>query len=223
MNHTFVTRLKTFFSSYFSLIGLYILFGFILILINEFLYEIDFQNYNENGTKELLAKSKLRAFLSIVIIGPIVEEFMFRTLIRPSQNDILLFIIAWLIGCISITITINLVWYYLILTFLTIFVLLFYLLKKLIRPSFLDKIINWLNRNTIMMLQITSVVFGLLHIFNYVDSFTIDNILFLMIVPRIIAGHMFGILKLKNKNILWPIGLHAMNNGVVFLFICTRF
>lgn len=202
MNHNFIDKLKTFLSSYFSLIGLYILFGFVLVLINEFLYEVDFKNYSQSGIKELIAESKLQAFLSIVIFGPVVEEFMFRTLIRPSQNDLLLFITVWLIGLFSISVTIDLVWYYLIPLLIIIFLALFYLLKRLIKSTYIGKTIDWLNKHTILVLQITAVIFGLLHIFNYDNSNGYSVTVFLLIIPRIIAGHMFGVLKLKNKNIL---------------------
>ena len=68
-------------------------------------------------------------------------------------------------------------------------------------------------------LIITSLIFGLVHINNYVETFVIDIALFMLIVPRIISGAMMAWVKLKNKHLGWSIALHALNNGVVIVLM----
>ncbi|MFD2564836.1 CPBP family glutamic-type intramembrane protease [Aquimarina rubra] len=169
-----------------------------------------------------MKKDKLKAFLAMIVFAPIIEELMFRTLLKPKTKDLLLFLSSWTLFILGVFITSELVWYYRYLILILAIFLLYFSYSKVIPKQYLEKIKTYLNRYQVITLQITSVTFGFLHIFNYVDSFRIDSILFLLIVPRIIAGHIFGKIKIENNHIIWPILLHAMNNGVVFLIISSR-
>ena len=223
MNHNFITRSKTLLSSYFLLFGLYILYFICVGLLSNILPELDLKKYSQDALFEMIKDNKLKAFFAMVVSAPVIEEFMFRTLLKPSKNDLTLFCSSWSLFLIGLIMPIHQEWYYKYCISLSIFLLLFIIYYKTIPTHTFKKIGTYLTQKQIWVLQITAVVFGFLHIFNYVDSFMIDNVLFLMIVPRIIAGHIFGRIKIENKHIIWPILLHAMNNGVVFLIISTRF
>ncbi|WP_343914785.1 type II CAAX prenyl endopeptidase Rce1 family protein [Aquimarina litoralis] len=183
---------------------------------------MDLQKYSQDALLEIIKEDKLKAFLAMVVFAPCIEELMFRTLLKPSYKDIALFLSSWTFFIINIFITLEITWYYSYLIFIIIMIILFYAYLKAIPKSYLDKLIHYLDSNQLITLQLTSVIFGFLHIFNYVDSLTINSILFLLIVPRIIAGHMFGKIKIINNHMIWPILLHAINNGVVFLIISNR-
>ena len=81
---------------------------------------------------------------------------------------------------------------------------------------------KFLGKYALVVLVITSVIFGMAHIYNYVESFLINAALFVMIVPRIVLGGIAGWLKLKTGVLIWPILLHFLNNalamGVMLLF-----
>lgn len=192
-----------------------------LVLQSIFPY-LDLQKYSQDALLEIIKEDKLKAFLAMVVFAPCIEELMFRTLLKPSYKDIALFLSSWTFFIINIFITLKITWYYSYLVSIIIMIILFYTYLKAIPKSYLDKLINYLDSNQLITLQLTSVIFGFLHIFNYVDSLTINSILFLLIVPRIIAGHMFGKIKIINNHMIWPILLHAINNGVVFLIISNR-
>ncbi|WP_027393994.1 CPBP family glutamic-type intramembrane protease [Aquimarina latercula] len=216
-------KVKTLFVSYFRLFGLYILFFICVALLQSIFPYLDLQKYSQDGIFEILKENKLKAFFAMVIFAPFIEELMFRTLLRPKTSDLILFLTSWSLFLTGLFITIEFEWYYrfLLLTFFVI--LLFFVYKKIISESFLEKVVTYLKEHQSITLQVTSIIFGFLHIFNYVDSFRIDSILFLLIVPRIIAGHMFGKIKIENNHMIWPILLHAINNGVVFLIISSRY
>ncbi|AXT55760.1 CPBP family intramembrane metalloprotease [Aquimarina sp. AD1] len=216
-------KIKKLLVSYFRLFGLYILFFICVALLQSIFPYLDLQKYSQDGIFEILKENKLKAFFAMVIFAPFIEELMFRTLLRPKTSDLILFLTSWSLFLTGLFITIEFEWYYrfLLLTFLVI--VLFFSYKKVISNSFLEKAIIYLNKHRSITLQVTSIIFGFLHIFNYVDSFRIDSILFLLIVPRIIAGHMFGKIKIENNHMIWPILLHAINNGVVFLIISSRY
>jgi len=62
----------------------------------------------------------------------------------------------------------------------------------------------------------------MVHIFNYVEGFELNFVLMLLIFPRIIAGYFFGKIKVENKGLIWPIAMHAMNNGLVFIVLLPK-
>ncbi|WP_299222896.1 CPBP family glutamic-type intramembrane protease [uncultured Aquimarina sp.] len=216
------SKIKNLLVSYFRLFGLYILFFICVALLQSIFPYLDLQKYSQDSILEILKDNKLKAFIAMVVFAPVIEELMFRTLLKPKVKEILLFLSSWTLFIIGLFITLELEWYvrYLILTVSICGI--FFIYEQLISKKQLQKLKDFLENRQLITLQITSIAFGFLHIFNYVDSFKIDSILFLLIVPRIIAGHMFGKLKIENSHIIWPILLHAINNGVVFLIISSR-
>lgn len=216
-------KIQQLITSYFRLLGLYILFFICVLVLQSMFPYLDLQKYSQDALLEIIKEDKLKAFLAMVVFAPCIEEFMFRTLLKPSYKDIALFLSSWTFFLINIFITLEIAWYYNYLIFIVIMIILSYTYLKAIPKSYLDKFINYLDSNQVITLQLTSLVFGFLHIFNYVDALTINSILLLLIAPRIIAGHMFGKIKIVNNHMIWPILLHAINNGVVFLIISNRY
>ncbi|WP_299261631.1 CPBP family glutamic-type intramembrane protease [uncultured Aquimarina sp.] len=183
---------------------------------------MDLQKYSQDSLFEILKDNKLKAFIAMVVFAPIIEELMFRTLLKPKIKELLFFLSSWTLFIIGLFITLELEWYARYLIFIVSIFVIFFIYEQLISKKQLQKFKNFLENHQSITLQVTSITFGFLHIFNYVDSFKIDSVLFLLIVPRIIAGHMFGKLKIENEHIIWPILLHAINNGVVFFIISNK-
>ncbi|WP_378175986.1 type II CAAX prenyl endopeptidase Rce1 family protein [Aquimarina sp. SS2-1] len=215
-------KIKNLLSSYFRLFGLYILFFICVTLLQSIFPYLDLQKYSQDSIFEILKENRLKAFLAMVIFAPLVEELMFRTLLKAKTKDLLLFLSSWTLFFLGLFITIKLEWYYRYFLVILTISLLFLIYRIVLPKHFLEKTTRYLKKHQVTTLQITSVAFGFLHVFNYVESFRIDSILFLLIAPRIIAGHVFGKIKIENDHILWPILLHAINNGVVFVIISSR-
>ncbi|WP_298320473.1 CPBP family glutamic-type intramembrane protease [uncultured Aquimarina sp.] len=217
-----LSKIKNLLISYFRLFGLYILFFICVALLQSIFPYLDLQKYSQDSIFEILKDNKLKAFIAMVVFAPVIEELMFRTLLKPKVTGLLLFLSSWTLFIIGLFITLELEWYVRYLILIVSIGGIFFIYEQLISKKQLQKLKNFLDNHQLITLQITSIIFGFLHIFNYVDSFMIDSVLFLLIVPRIIAGHMFGKLKIENNHIIWPILLHAINNGVIFLIISTR-
>ncbi len=216
---TFNQKLKTLYSSYFKLWGWYLLFGIVFIILTKFYPEIKNEAYEQTFLKDLLDDNPLQLFVLGVVFAPIIEEMMFRTLIRPSHNDIILLLCSWPIFYVNRFIPVDVHWL-LKLGFIAIFLFTtFYILRQLIPEERTEKVRIILSDYKIPALIITSLIFGLVHINNYVETFVIDIALFMLIVPRIISGAMMGWVKLKNKHLGWSIALHALNNGVVIVLM----
>lgn len=215
-------KLKNLFRNFGWMMASYFSFFFLLGMIQIIFPDFNFLKYQQTELNALLSESPWKFFFMAVIIAPIVEEGMFRTLIKPSPKDLIFFLCSWILMISAIFIPIEVHWA-LKFGFLILFItLIYFFLKELIPITFQYKICSFLNRNYMLIWMITSLLFGLVHISNYVDGFRIDFLLFLMIVPRIIAGFYFGKIKIENKSIIWPVAMHAMNNGIVMVFLIPK-
>lgn len=148
---------------------------------------------------------------------------MFRTLIKPSHADIVLLLCSWPLFYLNRYIPVDVHWM-IKLGFIAIFLFtLFTILRLLIPEERTSKLRGFLGKYYIIILIVSSLIFGLVHINNYVEGFVINAALIALIIPRIISGFMMGLIKVKNKNIGWSMGLHAMNNGfVIGLLLIAR-
>lgn len=204
------------------MLGAYFVFFFLLGILQLILPDFNFLKYQQTELNALMSDNPWKFAIMAVIIAPLLEEGMFRTLIKPSPNHLIFFLCSWVLAVVAFFIPIDVHWG-LKFSFLLLFItLVFFFLKEMIPISFQYKACSFLNRNYIAIWMLTAFIFGLVHIFNYVDIFRIDFLLFLMIVPRIIAGFYFGKIKIENKSMVWPIAMHAMNNGIVLLFLIPR-
>ncbi|SFF59667.1 CAAX protease self-immunity [Salegentibacter agarivorans] len=204
------------------MIGTYFLFFFLLGFLNTFLPELDLEKYQQTELFNLMDESPLAFILMAVIIAPLLEESMFRTLIKPSFTEIHIFICAVLafigLGFIPQEGHSLLKYGLVILSAIIIFLFL-----QSLKPSRFLRIFRIiLYRNYRLIWLLTAALFGLVHIWNYVEGWQFDLILFLLIFPRIIAGYFFGKIKVENGNLIWPITMHAMNNGIVVFFLLPK-
>lgn len=204
------------------MIGTYFLFFFLLGFLNTFLPELDLEKYQQTELFNLMDESPLAFILMAVIIAPLLEESMFRTLIKPSFTEIYIFICAVLafvgLGFIPQEAHSLLKYGLVILSAIIIFLFL-----QSLKPSRFLRIFRIiLYRNYKFIWLLTATLFGLVHIWNYVEGWQFDLILFLLIFPRIIAGYFFGKIKVENGSLLWPITMHAMNNGIVVFFLLPK-
>ncbi len=215
-------RIKNLLRNYGWMFGVYFVF-FTLLGILQFIFpDLDLLKYQQSDLNLLISEDPLKFALLAVIVAPILEEGMFRTLIKPTPKEFIYFLCSWILVGTAVFIPLDVHWA-LKFGFLVLFITLIYLfLKELIPLQFQYKACRILNKNYILLWVVTAIIFGLVHIFNYVDGFELNLLLFLMIVPRIIAGYYFGKIKIENKSMVWPIAMHAMNNATVLLLLIPR-
>lgn len=196
----------------------YFLFFMGMGILNTIFPELDFDRYQQTEIYEMMTNNPLVFFILAVIIAPIIEECLFRSLIKPSQNEILVFICSWIlfISLPFIPAKANLILKYSLLL-LSVFII-FLFLKSIIPEKKMKKMQYYLHKYYRLIWMLSALIFGYVHVWNYVSGFEFNFILFILIFPRIIAGYFFGRLKVQNQQLYWPILLHAMNNGIVVLF-----
>ncbi len=211
-------KVKNLFRNFALMILCYFIFFFVLRILDIFIFDLDFQKYEQIEILKILDENPLKFIFLASIAAPIIEESIFRSLLKPTAGSIKIFLCAilYIIGLFLIPEEAHWTLKYILL--FTTLILFYYALGELIPKSFYRKICYWLHRYYLIIWLLGAAVFGFVHIFNYVDSFQVDLILILMIFPRIIAGFFFGKVKLENKGMIWPILMHSMNNSMVLLF-----
>lgn len=204
------------------MVASYFVFFLILGAINVIFPEFDLEQYQQANLNELLDKSPWKFIFLAVILAPIIEEGMFRTLIRPSQNDLMFFLTVWILVLVTAFIPLDIFWAVKYVFLILLAILSFLFLKEFIPLYWQQSLCKFLERYYIAVWLITAVIFGMVHIFNYVEGFQLDFVLFLLVIPRIIAGFFFGKIKIENNGLLWPILMHGMNNATVVLLLLPR-
>lgn len=216
-------KLKNLFRNYGMLLACYFIFFLFLGFLNAVFPEFDFDKYDQGGLFKLMDESPLKFAILAVVFAPVVEEGVFRSLIRPSKNDLIFFIccLMALTGMFLMPPEGHWLLKYGVLILSSVLVFIF--LKSFFPDEFISKARHFLYKHTVLIWFLTSFLFELVHIGNYVEAFEINLLLILLIFPRILAGYFFGKVKLENHGLLWPILMHALNNGVIMLFMLPRF
>ncbi len=201
------------------MLGSYFLFFMLLSFLHSIFPGLDLEQYQQSELFELLKENPFKFFFLAAIAAPVLEESIFRSLLKPSAANIKLFICALLYITGLALMPEKAHWvlrYSIILITLSLF---YYAMGRLIPEKYLTIICRFLGRWYLPVWILGAIVFGLVHVFNYVEGLYFDFVLFILIFPRIIAGFFFGKIKIENEGILWPILLHSMNNSMVLLFI----
>ncbi|APG59221.1 abortive phage infection protein [Christiangramia salexigens] len=217
--HSIQTKLKNLFRNFSLMLLCYFLFFFLISMLQTLYPDLDLKQYEQTDLMRTLKEHPYKFIFLASIAAPVIEESLFRTLIKPSQANLKLFVsaLAYLVGLMLIPEEGHWMLRYTLL-FLSIY-LLYYALGELIPEYTLQRITRWLHKKYVIFWLLTSAIFGFVHIFNYVENVQLDLVLFIMIFPRMIAGFFLGKLKIENRSILWPILLHSMNNSMVLIFM----
>ncbi len=204
----------------FALMILCYLFFFILVgYLKTYFPEIDLSKYEQSKLFENLKENPLKFIFLASIFAPVIEESMFRSLVKPSAISIKLFVCSLLYFAGLMIIPQEGNWFLKYgLLFLSLF-LVYYAMGELISFAFFERMKYLLHRHYLLVWILGSILFGFVHIFNYVEVFYVDMALFILIFPRIIAGFFFGKIKLENRGLIWPILMHSMNNTMVLILI----
>ncbi|MDX1544912.1 MAG: CPBP family glutamic-type intramembrane protease [Christiangramia sp.] len=212
-------KVKNLLRNFTLMIACYFLFFMLLRVIDIFVFGLDFNKYEQIEIFETLKEQPWKFVFLAVIAAPIIEESIFRSLLKPSAQNLKLFLCAilYMLGIALIPEQGHWALRYSIL-FATI-LLCYYALGELIPKNYYKRICSWLNKYYLPIWILGSIIFGFVHIFNYVETFQMDLVLFMMIFPRIIAGFFFGKIKLENEGMIWPIMMHSMNNSIVLIFM----
>lgn len=87
-------KIKNLFRNFGLMIACYILFFFLMGMLNAYFPELDLKQYQQSDLLETLTENPLKFFFLAVILAPVVEESLFRSLLKPSEQNLKLFFSA---------------------------------------------------------------------------------------------------------------------------------
>lgn len=155
----------------------------------------------------------LKILIVGILLGPIIEELLFRLLLLPKLKNVIIFIVF----------SISMAIIYLIkgsIHFLIIFLLfgsiafLFCQNKRYLRKAQLF-IIN----HFCFIFYTSCILFGFYHIFNYTPfNLKLFILMPLIVLPQIVAGVFFGFIRMK-FGIFYSIIFHSVTNVIPILIL----
>lgn len=150
-------------------------------------------------------------FLKVAIIVPIIEEVLFRLVIRVNKLNLFLFVVFSVVSILYESYILPTDVYYI---FIGAFLLLL-LFKK-----FNSTINSACEKNNFILLltYLSCLLFGLFHLSNFKDIDITNIVVIAYLFSHIIAGFVFVLLRLK-FGIIASILLHMLINSVAFLMV----
>jgi len=146
------------------------------------------------------------SFFYIVLVGPLMEELLFRSYLKKSKMNIALFV------CGLIYFLLNLFVNNKVLTcsisFLLIPLFYFILVKSVNKLSLWNP---YSKNQSLFLVYLSSVSFGIAHIGNYKFSLEIFCVLLIVLIPKIIGGFVFAMYRIK-FGIIQSLLLHSFAN-----------
>ena len=153
-------------------------------------------------------------FFLVVILGPLVEELIFRLILVPKRRNIAIFTFVFSFLVLNKTYyIIKIDW--LLLVSLVVSGLLSFLVFNLLKRN--PKIETAIGKRQKIITMVSIVLFGLGHIAN-IETLHWELALFypVYVLPQMILGYIFSMQRLK-LGFVWGLLFHSMNNLMVFL------
>jgi len=150
----------------------------------------------------------------VVILGPLVEELIFRLILVPKRKNIAIFTFVFSFLVLNKTYYINKIdW--LLLVSLVVSGLLSFLVFKLLKQN--PKIETVIGKRQKIITMVSVVLFGLGHIANIETLHWELALLYpVYVLPQMILGYIFSVQRLK-LGFIWGLLFHSMNNLMAFL------
>jgi len=197
-------------TNFFSLLGysllIVLLISTIPILLKTFL----------NLRTEDIRLAPIYVCLSMITIGPFMEELIFRLILKPTYSNLiciflLLSYFAFILARKHYTITLLLV---LLLAIFIVFILCNKKIRWKVQYIFIKRFTP--------LFYLSCISFGLIHLLNYSNFSTISIILSpILILPQIVAGAFMGFVRMK-YGIFFSILFHSLYNIIPALLLITQ-
>ena len=153
-------------------------------------------------------------FFLVVILGPLVEELIFRLILVPKRRNIAIFTFVFSFLVLNKTYYVNKIdW--LLLVSLVMSVLLSFLVFNLLKRN--PKIETAIGKRQKIITMVSVVLFGLLHIANIENLHWELALLYpVYVLPQMILGYVSSVQRLK-LGFVWGLLFHSMINLMAFL------
>ena len=192
----------------------YFLFLFFIDFLAAFVFSfcISFIRKHFDINHIVLGLTRRDTILFGVIFAPITEEVIFRSLLRFKKINIILFIIT-LTAYVAIAAfhfkTLNVI--------LALFILISFIILLTTIPT--SKIESFISSKFKYFFYGTSLIFGLLHIFNFTGNlYLMLAFLIILTAPQIVGGLILGYIRM-NYGLVYSILFHITGNGFIIILL----
>lgn len=153
-------------------------------------------------------------FFLVVILGPLVEELIFRLILVPKRRNIAIFTFAFSFLIINKTYYLIEIDWLLLMSLAVSGLLSFLVFKLLKRKPEIETVIGKRQKITTI---VSVVLFGLLHIAN-IENLHWELVLLYPVyaLPQMISGYVCSVQRLK-LGFIWGLLFHSMINLMAFL------
>ena len=187
----------------------------LMLLVDEFL--IKKMGFPSVFKLMIESQKKIKGYYSIflvVILGPLVEELIFRLILVPKRRNIAIFTFVFSFLVLNKTYYINKIdW--LLLVSLVVSGLLSFLVFNLLKRN--PKIETAIGKRQKIITMVSVVLFGLLHIVNIENLHWELALLYpVYSLPQMILGYVSSVQRLK-LGFVWGLLFHSMINLMAFL------
>jgi len=152
-------------------------------------------------------------FFKIVLVSPVLEELLFRSILKPQKKFISLFLFSLVIIIFNKVFMSSL----LVSSAISAAVVIpisFYLFK-----FELDKnLLNWYYKNYKIIVYSSSILFGFIHVINYRLTLSVLVLSPLYILPQIIAGFAYAFIRIR-FGLFLSIFSHSVYNFFTFIML----
>ncbi len=153
-------------------------------------------------TKKFSSPISCFVFFRVLVITPLIEEVMFRLIFKPKKIYFIIFLLIW--GCICFSI--NMFFGFIIFSLLVLLVTYYKKLKKIFFKNF-----N-------VLVYVSSILFGTMHLMNYNFKWTIINVLLIPVffLPISFAGICLVFVRMK-FGFFYTVIVHSFINLIPLL------
>ncbi|UJH91252.1 hypothetical protein LZ575_00080 [Antarcticibacterium sp. 1MA-6-2] len=138
-------KIRNLLRNYGWMLASYVFFFIVLGILQTVFPSLELHQYQQGEIDKLLEENPWKFVVMAVIAAPILEECMFRSLVKPSQNDLIIFLCCWLWLLVLTFIPAEVNWFikFSFLTLLIIFSFIF--LRDLIPHSLQQRVCRFAN------------------------------------------------------------------------------
>lgn len=190
-------------------------FMFVAVLLQQLLAENGLLDSENHLVMEFMKdNSKAVIIILLILVGPFIEELIFRLPLRFKKTYFIPFILiilsyagSLIFKKLNLSLALSIPLFVGITTFL-----IFYIFNR----KMAEKRETTLSANYSLYFYSATIMFALFHLSNY--NYTPNLLLFapIVVLPQFICGFLFGFIRVK-QGFIWGFFLHALHNAVFVL------
>jgi len=195
---------KNYFKDFLVLFSIVFAIGISISFLKSYYYDINLID------KEDFEKLNWKTVISYVLVVPLIEEIIFRAPLLVPKAKIYSILISSILVITSLIYIENSI-------LNTIFIIIVIIIQLLYNKNDIIRLTvnKFISQNYLIMIYLTSISFGTLHMTNYEE---VDAQTFISIIGRVIGGFYFAFIVTK-YTLKSSYLLHAVNNIIPFLIL----